>query len=52
MAGEIGGDDGDETRGQSALRDEGGLGAIRQRLDLAGAGDVLGEKDIVRPILI
>jgi hypothetical protein len=41
------GDDGDEAGGQAALRDEGALGGRGQFADDAGAGDVLGQVEIV-----
>lgn len=41
------GDDRDKPRRQTALRDEGGGGILRQLLHMTGAGDVLREVEIV-----
>ena len=43
------GDDGDEARREAALRDEGHGRVGGQRHDLARAGDILGEVEVVRP---
>ena len=45
--GQIAGHDGDEARREAALGNERGAGARRQLLDGAGAGDVLGQVEIV-----
>jgi len=47
VAGEVGGDDGDEAGARPHWGDEGGIGAVRQGLDPAGGGDILGEIQIV-----
>jgi hypothetical protein len=47
--GHVEGDDRDEPGRESALRDEGDGRIRRERLHAVGAGDVLGEVEIVRP---